>query len=359
MKLPTKEELKQDFLASNETLHEWALRRIQEAVRVTAEEARREALDKAMSILRARSMLSSMHKTDCDAIRYSLQEIEALKAAPATAEAGKAERIRDARKESRTTTFAQVHADAAPPAPPPSAEQRVRDMLERLGVKEAQSYSSGDLVELANAVRHASTEPPSKAVTEERVREIVEEALRPTMSNLADGAEAFDARLRALEAAAKQTPNYEGSLRDIRSALGLSEHDDHESVIEEIKAIRAASACEHGIARGWSCGECKTAGRLPAARSAAGGTTGETRTVGEVPFEEIKDLLSGHPLRRPQPSSEQIDEAYRRGWNDLLTCAIDWSCTDPGEEPNTLAAWVAHAQARHTKAPAAREGSGA
>lgn len=33
-----------------------------------------------------------------------------------------------------------------------SAEQRARDMLERMGVPSAQSYSSGDLVELANLI---------------------------------------------------------------------------------------------------------------------------------------------------------------------------------------------------------------
>jgi hypothetical protein len=33
-----------------------------------------------------------------------------------------------------------------------SAEQQARDMLERLDVEDAQSYSSGDLVELANLI---------------------------------------------------------------------------------------------------------------------------------------------------------------------------------------------------------------
>lgn len=33
-----------------------------------------------------------------------------------------------------------------------TAEQAARDLLERLGVKDAQSYTSGDLVELANLI---------------------------------------------------------------------------------------------------------------------------------------------------------------------------------------------------------------
>ncbi len=34
----------------------------------------------------------------------------------------------------------------------PTAEQQARDMLDRLGVEDAQTYSSGDLVELANLI---------------------------------------------------------------------------------------------------------------------------------------------------------------------------------------------------------------
>lgn len=33
-----------------------------------------------------------------------------------------------------------------------SAEQQARDLLERCGVEEAQSFSAGDLVELANLI---------------------------------------------------------------------------------------------------------------------------------------------------------------------------------------------------------------
>lgn len=33
-----------------------------------------------------------------------------------------------------------------------SAEQEARDLLDRLGIEDAQSYSSGDLVELANLI---------------------------------------------------------------------------------------------------------------------------------------------------------------------------------------------------------------
>lgn len=33
-----------------------------------------------------------------------------------------------------------------------SAEQQARDMLERMGVEDAQSFSSGDVVELANLI---------------------------------------------------------------------------------------------------------------------------------------------------------------------------------------------------------------
>lgn len=33
-----------------------------------------------------------------------------------------------------------------------TAEQKARDMLERMGVEDAQSFSAGDLVELANLI---------------------------------------------------------------------------------------------------------------------------------------------------------------------------------------------------------------
>jgi hypothetical protein len=48
--------------------------------------------------------------------------------------------------------------------PPKSAEQQARDMLERMGVPDAQSYSAGDLVELANLI--ASTPPRPISVAE-------------------------------------------------------------------------------------------------------------------------------------------------------------------------------------------------
>ncbi len=35
---------------------------------------------------------------------------------------------------------------------PVTAEQQARDLLDRLGVEDAQSYSSGELVELANLI---------------------------------------------------------------------------------------------------------------------------------------------------------------------------------------------------------------
>ena len=38
-----------------------------------------------------------------------------------------------------------------------TAEQKARDMLERMGVENAQSFSSGDLVELANLIASAET----------------------------------------------------------------------------------------------------------------------------------------------------------------------------------------------------------
>lgn len=37
-----------------------------------------------------------------------------------------------------------------------SAEQDARDLLERLGVADAQSYSAGELVELANLINEAA-----------------------------------------------------------------------------------------------------------------------------------------------------------------------------------------------------------
>lgn len=43
-------------------------------------------------------------------------------------------------------------------APHTSAEQKARDMLERIGVKEAQQFSAGNLVELANLIASASVD---------------------------------------------------------------------------------------------------------------------------------------------------------------------------------------------------------
>ena len=38
-----------------------------------------------------------------------------------------------------------------------TAEQKARDMLERMGVPDAQEYSAGELVELANLIVRADT----------------------------------------------------------------------------------------------------------------------------------------------------------------------------------------------------------
>ena len=36
-----------------------------------------------------------------------------------------------------------------------SAEQQARDLLERYGLEDAQSFSSGDVIELANVIAHS------------------------------------------------------------------------------------------------------------------------------------------------------------------------------------------------------------
>ena len=57
---------------------------------------------------------------------------------------------------------------------PPSAEQEARDMLERMGIANAQQFTSGDLVELANLIASRSTGTPS--VSEEDVQRAIQVA---------------------------------------------------------------------------------------------------------------------------------------------------------------------------------------
>lgn len=45
-----------------------------------------------------------------------------------------------------------------------SAEQKARDMLERMGVENAQSFSSGELVELANLIANKAATTINKRV---------------------------------------------------------------------------------------------------------------------------------------------------------------------------------------------------
>lgn len=56
-----------------------------------------------------------------------------------------------------------------------TAEQKARDMLERMGVKDAQDFSAGDLVELANLI--AGTVPAPK--TEDQLRALIERECGP------------------------------------------------------------------------------------------------------------------------------------------------------------------------------------
>lgn len=44
-----------------------------------------------------------------------------------------------------------------------TAEQRARDLLERMGVANAQEFSAGELVELANIINRAGPEPTAGA----------------------------------------------------------------------------------------------------------------------------------------------------------------------------------------------------
>lgn len=54
-----------------------------------------------------------------------------------------------------------------------TAEQKARDMLDRMGVEGAQSFSSGDLVELANLIA-------SRHMDEQRARDILGDAVYET-----------------------------------------------------------------------------------------------------------------------------------------------------------------------------------
>jgi hypothetical protein len=49
-----------------------------------------------------------------------------------------------------------------------SAEQQARDLLQRLGVEGAQSYTSGDLIELANLMALVAKAPPALTFTVSR-----------------------------------------------------------------------------------------------------------------------------------------------------------------------------------------------
>jgi hypothetical protein len=45
---------------------------------------------------------------------------------------------------------------------PHSAEQAARDILERMGVEDAQSFTAGDVVELANLISRSPTDPVAR-----------------------------------------------------------------------------------------------------------------------------------------------------------------------------------------------------
>lgn len=46
-----------------------------------------------------------------------------------------------------------------------TVEQQCRDILERMGIEDAQEFSSGDLVEMANLISKANTVKESRVVT--------------------------------------------------------------------------------------------------------------------------------------------------------------------------------------------------
>lgn len=68
-----------------------------------------------------------------------------------------------------------------------SAEQQARDLLERLDVEDAQSFSSGDLVELANLIAEV-----------ERLRVVVKE-VRHQASDFTPSPDLADAILAILD----------------------------------------------------------------------------------------------------------------------------------------------------------------
>lgn len=143
-------------------------------------------------------------------------------------------------------------------------------------------------------------------------------------------------------------PNYESALRDIRSALGLSEHDDHEMVIETIRKIRS----ERGSAGSTTASAFGAGGSASGVESrivyAAGGGTGDGKSEG-LPMSVGGALKSLRPAR-PAPSSGEEAESPGEECSPsaLIACAQAWSFHEPGEEPNTLAEWVEHARRRHS-----------
>lgn len=56
-----------------------------------------------------------------------------------------------------------------------TAEQKARDMLERMGVEGAQDFSAGDLVELANLIAGAQPAP----MPDEELRGLIERECGP------------------------------------------------------------------------------------------------------------------------------------------------------------------------------------
>lgn len=68
--------------------------------------------------------------------------------------------------------------------PPQTVEQRVRDMLDRLGVENVQRFSAGDLCELANAVNGAAPTVPAAPDDETEMQALMQALTLRTLKSL-------------------------------------------------------------------------------------------------------------------------------------------------------------------------------
>lgn len=96
----------------------------------------------------------------CYSKEYAWEAWQAARAAPAQPCAHYTVELRGRRK-----FCLDCKTELTQPAGEQSCEQRARDMLERIGVENAQSFTAGDLVELANLI-NSKAQPADKTALE-------------------------------------------------------------------------------------------------------------------------------------------------------------------------------------------------